>query len=289
MTAMTTTMLLDTSSLVYRAFFSVPKTITDHQGNPVNAVRGFMDMTARLKTEQSPDEIVAVFDNDWRPQFRVDAYPGFKSERPEEPPELTSQFELLPDVLDAAGLKRAEADGYEADDVIAALATKVKGKDRAVVVTGDRDLICLVRDPHVSVLFTLKGVTNLKRFDEAEVEESYGIQASLYSEFAMMRGDPSDGLPGVPGVGPKTAVKLLQQHGSIDTILEHTDEMTPKQRESFEASRDYLAAMRIVVPPVTDLTVEATNPKRDEAKLLKIAAKRNIEGPARRLMQALDG
>ena len=286
---MTTTMLLDTSSLVYRAFFSVPKTITDHQGNPVNAVRGFRDMTARLKTEQSPDEIVAVFDNEWRPQFRVDAYPGFKSERPEEPPELTSQFELLPEVLDAAGVKRAEADGYEADDVIAALATKVKGKDRAVVVTGDRDLICLVRDPHVSVLFTLKGVTNLKRFDEAEVEESYGIPASLYSEFAMMRGDPSDGLPGVPGVGPKTAVKLLQQHGSIDTILEHTEEMTPKQRESFEASRDYLAAMRIVVPPVTDLTVEATDPKRDEAKLLKIAAKRNIEGPARRLLQALDG
>jgi 5'-3' exonuclease len=289
MAAMTTTMLLDTSSLVYRAFFSVPKTITDHQGNPVNAVRGFMDMTARLKVEQSPDEIVAVFDNDWRPQFRVDAYPGFKSERPEEPPELTSQFELLPEVLDAAGVKRAEAKGYEADDVIAALSSKVKGKDRAVVVTGDRDLICLVRDPHVSVLFTLKGVTNLKRFDEATVEESYGIPPSLYSEFAMMRGDPSDGLPGVPGVGPKTAVKLLQQHGSIDTILEHTEEMTPKQRESFEASRDYLAAMRIVVPPVTDLTVEATDPKRDEAKLLGIAAKRNIEGPARRLLQALDG
>jgi 5'-3' exonuclease len=289
MASMTTTMLLDTSSLVYRAFFSVPKTITDHQGNPVNAVRGFMDMSARLKAEQEPDEIVAVFDNDWRPQFRVDAYPGFKSERPEEPPELTSQFELLPQVLDAAGMRRAEADGYEADDVIAALCAEIKGKDRAVVVTGDRDLICLVRDPHVSVLFTLKGVTNLKRFDEAAVEETYGIPASLYSEFAMMRGDPSDGLPGVPGVGPKTAVKLLQQHGSIDEILEHTDEMTPKQRESFEASRDYLAAMRIVVPPVTDLTVESTDPKRDEKLLLDIAAKRNIEGPARRLLQALDG
>ena len=286
---MTTTMLLDASSLVYRAFFSVPKTITDHDGNPVNAVRGMMDMTARLKTEQSPDEVVAVFDNDWRPQFRVDAYPGFKSERPEEPPELTAQFDLLPEVLDAAGVRRAEAEGYEADDVIAAMCAGIKGKDRAVVVTGDRDLICLVRDPHVSLLFTVKGVTNLKRFDEASVEEAYGIPPSLYSEFAMLRGDPSDGLPGVPGVGPKTAVKLLQQHGSIDAILEHTEEMTPKLRESFESSRDYLAAMRIVVPPVTDLTVEETDAKRDEKKLLKLAAKRNIEGPARRLLQALDG
>ena len=215
--------------------------------------------------------------------------PGFKSERPEEPPELTAQFELLPEVLDAAGMKRVEAEGYEADDVIATLCTGIKGKDRSVVVTGDRDLICLVRDPHVSVLFTLKGVTNLKRFDEAAVEETYGIPPSLYSEFAMMRGDPSDGLPGVPGVGPKTAVKLLQQHGSIDAILEHTEEMTPKQRESFEASRDYLAAMRIVVPPVTDLTVESTDSRRDEKKLLDLAAKRNIEGPARRLLQALGG
>lgn len=286
---MITRMLLDASSLVYRAFFSVPKTITDHDGNPVNAVRGFMDMTARLKVEQAPDEVVAVFDADWRPQFRVDAYPGFKAERPEEPEELTRQFELLPEVLDAAGVRRAEAAGYEADDVIATLAARVSGKDRAVVVTGDRDLICLVRDPHVSVLFTIKGVTNLKRFDEASVEEAYGIPPSLYSEFAMLRGDPSDGLPGVPGVGPKTAVKLIQQHGSIAEILEHIDELTPKLRESFESSRGYLEAMKVVVPPVTDLEVETVDPTRDEERLLTLAAKRNIEGPARRLLQALDG
>ena len=286
---MSTTMLLDASSLVYRAFFSVPKTITDHQGNPVNAVRGFMDMTARLKTERGPDSVVAVFDADWRPQFRVDAYPGFKAERPDEPPELTAQFELLPEVVDAAGLPRAEAAGYEADDVIATLCARVSGKDRAVVVTGDRDLICLVRDPHVSLLFTVKGVTNLKRFDEAAVEEAYGIPPSLYSEFAMLRGDPSDGLPGVAGVGPKTAVKLLGEYGSIDQILEHTEDLTPRLQKSFEEARGYLAAMRIVVPPVTDLEVESTVPARDEDKLLGLAAKRNIEGPARRLMQALDG
>ncbi|MGH2752831.1 MAG: 5'-3' exonuclease [Actinomycetota bacterium] len=284
---MSVTMLLDASSLVYRAFFSVPKTITDHSGNPVNAVRGFMDMSARLKIERGPDEVIAVFDADWRPAFRVAAYPGFKADRPEEPPELTTQFDLLPAVLDAAGMPRAEASGYEADDVIATLCATVSGDDRALVVTGDRDLICLVRDPHVGILFTLKGVTNLKLFDEAAVEETYGLPPSRYSEFAMLRGDPSDGLPGVPGVGPKTAVKLLREYGSIDEVIAHSEDLTPRLRQAFDSSREYLAAMRTVVPPVTDLKVESTVMTRDEERLLRLAAQHNIEGPARRLLQAL--
>lgn len=287
---MTTTMYLDTSSLFYRAFYSVPKTITDDSGRPVNALRGLMDMTARLKVEQGPDRIVAVLDNDWRPAFRVEAYDGYKSERPEEPEELTYQFELLPEVLDLVGMPRAEAEGYEADDVIATYAAATSGDDRSLIVTGDRDLLCLVRDPHVQLLFTLKGVSQMKRFDEAEVETSYGVAPDRYCDFAMLRGDSSDGLPGVPGVGPKTAVKLLTEHGSIDGIFDHLETLTPKLRESFDASRDYLKAMEAVVPPRTDSPAEITaEGEPDEGALMSFAGKHNLDGPATRLLKALRG
>ncbi len=281
-------MFLDAPSLIYRAFFSVPKTITDPSGQPVNAVRGFLDMTATLKTEWQPDEIVAVMDADWRPQFRVDAYPDYKSGRQDEPEELTPQFEMLPEILDLAGIRRAEAAGFEADDVIATLCHNISGDDRGLVVTGDRDMLCLVRDPHVRILFTLKGVRVLQGFDEAAVADKYGIPPRLYSEFAMLRGDPSDGLPGVPGIGPVRAAKLLSEFGSIDGILENASGLPPKQAAAFEGARGYLGAVRVVVPPVTDVPFEATKPDGPDAeRLMAIARDKNLESPATRLLQAV--
>lgn len=283
-------MYLDTSSLVYRAFFAVPKSITGPGGQPVNAVRGFMDMTARLKVEYGPDEVVAVLDNDWRPKFRVDAYAGYKSERPEEPEELTPQFQMLPEILDMAGIARAEAEGYEADDVIATYAAATPPGERVLIVTGDRDLLCLVRDPEVGLLFTVKGVSQLKEFHEADVAETYGIPARLYCEFAMLRGDPSDGLPGVKGIGPKTAVKLLTEYGSIENVFENLGELSPKLASALDASRDYLRAMEDVVPPRVDAQIEATAPKEpDEDALMAFAGRHNLDGPATRLIAAMKG
>jgi 5'-3' exonuclease len=285
-----TTFLIDAPSLVYRAFFSLPKTMTDRHGTSINAVRGFMDMTTTLIVQRRPDEVVCVFDADWRPQFRVDIYPGYKAERPEDPPELPPQFDVIAKILDAAGVVRAETSGLEADDVIGAMAQKVGGDERATVVTGDRDLLCLVRDPHVRVLFPVKGTKQMKEFDEAVVEASYGIPPRLYGEFAMLRGDNSDGLPGVPGVGPKTAVKLLNDYGSIDGIYEHLGELPDRQRKMFDESRDYLDKMKMVVGLVYDAEIAATERHEpDEAALRELGEEHNLGSSVGRLLQALRG
>jgi len=282
------TFYLDAPSLVYRAFFALPKTLTDDHGNSVNAVRGFMDMVTTLLVQRRPDEVVAVFDADWRPQFRVDAYPGYKSERAEDPPELPPQFDIIAEVLDAAGMVRAETSGLEADDVIATLVSGLGGDDRAVVVTGDRDLICLVRDPHVKVLFPVKGTKEMAELDEAAVQAKYGIPARLYTEFAMLRGDNSDGLPGVPGVGPKTAVTLLHRYGSIDGIYANLGELSERHRKAFESSFDYLVAMETVVELVRDAEVAATSRHEPDEDLLRaLGEKHNLGSSVGRLLQAL--
>ena len=284
------TYYLDAPSLVYRAFFALPKTLTDDHGNSINAVRGFMDMVTTLIVQRRPDSVVSVFDADWRPQFRVDAYPGYKAERAEDPPELPPQFDIIAAVLDAAGMVRAETPGLEADDVIATLVATVTGNDRAVVVTGDRDLICLVRDPHVRLLFPVKGTKEMAEFDEAAVEEKYGIPPRLYTDFAMMRGDNSDGLPGVPGVGPKTAVTLLKKYGSIDGIYANLADLSERQRKSFEASFDYLVAMETVVELVYDADVDATGPHEPDEELMKeLGEKHNLGSSVGRLLQARTG
>ncbi|MDQ3752706.1 MAG: 5'-3' exonuclease, partial [Actinomycetota bacterium] len=267
-----TRLLLDAPTLVYRAFFALPTKVTDSKGRPVNAVRGFLDMTARLIRDHPEGEIVAVFDADWRPKFRVDAYPGYKAERPEDPPELPPQFDVITEVLDAAGVKRAEAPGLEADDAIATLVAQLGQGDRASVVTGDRDLLALVRDPHVELLFPVKGLSDPTRFDEAAVEAKYGIRPALYPDFATLRGDSSDGLPGVEGVGPVRAAKLLNQWESIDGILEHLEELPPKQAQAFEKARDYLEAMKTVVRLVYDADLDQTEAASpDEATIRALA------------------
>lgn len=283
-------LLLDAPSLVYRAFFGVPREVMSPAGFPVNAVRGFLDMLTQLWTRQRPTEVVAVMDADWRPRFRVDAYPPFKAARPDEPEELSRQFTLLNQVLDAFGIERAEAAGLEADDVLATLAGRVHGDDRALIVTGDRDLLCLVRDPQVRLLFTVRGVTELKVYDDAAVEQFYGIPPRLYVEFATLRGDPSDGLPGVKGIGPTRAAKLLAEHGSIGGILENLGSLPQAQAAAFEAAAGYLEAMKVVVPPVADAEVDRTTSHPPDRELIaRLARGHNIAGPASRLLQALTG
>lgn len=282
-------LLLDVSSLMYRAFFALPTSIKDPQGNPVNAVRGFLDMTKSLIADHKPDEVIAIFDADWRPEFRVRAYAGYKAQRAEDPAELPRQFEILPEILDAAGIARAEAPGLEADDAIATLLEQLGDEDEALVVTGDRDLLALVRDPSVRVLFTVKGVRNLEEFDEAAVEAKYGIPPSLYPAFATLRGDPSDGLPGVPGVGPKRAIALLGEHGSIEGILSAATSLPAKQAHAFDEARDYLAAMQTVVTLVSDAPIEGTKGGTlDKAKLEELAERHGLGGSARRLTEVLE-
>ena len=286
---MADTYIIDAPSLVYRAFFSYPTTVTDGRGNPVNAVRGFMEMVTHLISDRRPDHLVNVFDSNFRPDFRVAAYPGYKAQRPEDPPELPRQFHVIAEVLDAAGMIRAESDGLEADD---AIATLVESAERfpITVVTGDRDLLALVRDPDVKVLFPLKGLKEVTEFSESDVEEKYKVPPRLYPEFATLRGDSSDGLPGVQGIGPKRAALLLTEHGSIEGILANLDKLPPKQAEAFESAREYLIAMKTVVALVKDAPITATEPHPPDEELLKeLAEVHNLGSSASRLLQALKG
>ncbi|MBA2272921.1 MAG: 5'-3' exonuclease [Actinobacteria bacterium] len=284
-----TRLLLDAPSLVYRAFFALPTTVTDPQGRPVNAVRGFLDMTARLVTDRSGAEVVAVFDADWRPKVRVDAYPGYKAQRPDDPPELPPQFGVIAEVLDAAGVKRVEAPGLEADDAIATLVARLEDGARASVVTGDRDLLGLVKDPQVDLLFPVKGLSDPTRFDEAAVEAKYGVRPSLYPAFATLRGDSSDGLPGVAGIGPVRAAKLLNEWGSIDGILDHLEALPPKQAEAFAEARDYLETMKMVVPLVVDAELEQTQGGApDEERVRSLAEEHGLGSSSARFLRALN-
>lgn len=286
---MADTYITDAPSLVYRAFFSYPTTVTDDRGNPVNAVRGFMEMITRLISDRRPDVLINVFDSNFRPDFRVAAYPGYKAQRPEDPPELPRQFHVIEEVLDAVGMVRAESEGLEADDAIATLVTDAK-RFPITVVTGDRDLLALVRDPQVNVLFPLKGLREVTEFTEKDVQEKYGVPPSLYSEFATLRGDSSDGLPGVAGIGPKRAALLLAEYGSIEGILDNLDKLPPKQAQSFEAARDYLEAMKTVVGLVYTAPITATEAHPpDEALLKELTEVHNLGSSTTRLLQAMKG
>jgi 5'-3' exonuclease len=283
-------LLLDTSSLTYRAFFALPSSIKTPDGRPINAVHGYLDMTANLAREHRPDEIVHVFDHDWRPAERVAAYPGYKSERPPDPEGLPEQFDVLREVLGAFGQTVAEAPGWEADDAIGALCTAAAGDDAVDVVTGDRDLLQLVDDgpPRIRVLFTLKGVSQLGTFDEQGVLDKYGIPAARYADFAALRGDPSDGLPGVKGVGEKTARTLITAYPSIPALLDDIGAQTPRLSSSLDEARGYLDAMTRVVPVRRDVEVTMQSGARDEARLEALAEQHRLGNPVRRLREALD-
>lgn len=285
---MTYTLLLDTSSLTYRAFFALPDSITDDAGQPVNALRGYLDMTARLVTDHRPDEVLHVFDADWRPAGRVAAYPEYKGARAPDPEGLPEQFPMLRDVLHTMGQTCLEAPGWEADDALAVLCKGVEAPDRIDVVTGDRDLIQLVRDPVVRVLYTLRGVSELRVFDAAEVQERYKVPPERYVDFAILRGDPSDGLPGVPGIGEKTAQRLVAKYPTLDALIADADAQTPKMAERLRAAGEYITAMRAVVPLRNDVDLRRVEGARDDSKADELAAAHSIDGPVGRLRAAID-
>jgi 5'-3' exonuclease len=289
-------LLLDASSLVYRAYFALPTSITDGRGKPVNAAHGYLDMCARLVRDRRPDEVVHAFDADWRPAPRVERFDGYKATRAAEPEDLGPQFDVLASVLAAAGMTLAEAPGWEAEDAIGTLCARASRRDRIEIVTGDRDLIQLVRDPVVRLLFTRRGVSELDDLDEAAVEAKYGVPPSRYVDFATLRGDPSDGLPGVPGIGEKTARALVQAYPSIQEMLEEaTGRATrkplkgaPGLKARLAAAADYVAAMRDVVPIRTDLDLVVDRDDRDDVALDRLAGRHRLGGPVRRLREALD-
>ena len=254
-------MLLDTASLYFRAFFGVPETVRAPDGTPVNAVRGLLDMITRLVRARPPAGLVACWDADWRPAFRVAAIPSYKAHRlsadgtEETPPGLAAQVPVIEEVLRAAGLAIAGAPGFEADDVMATLAARSAGP--VDVVTGDRDLFQLVDDARgVRILYTLRGLMNLDVIDETAVTAKYDIPGRAYADFAALRGDPSDGLPGVPGVGEKTAAALIRTFGSIDGIITALDAghggFPRGSRDKLEKARNYLDVALSVVRVVDD-------------------------------------
>ena len=300
MTAGVRRLLLDTSSLFYRAYFALPVSILGNDGMPVNALRGYLDMTAQLLREQRPDEVIHCYDAEWRPPARVAAHDGYKAVRATqtEPESLPEQIAVLRTVLDLLGAVQAEAPGWEADDAIATLAEHSGPHDQVDVVTGDRDLLQLVRDGErpVRVLFTLKGVSQLATFDEAAVLDKYGIPAARYADFATLRGDPSDGLPGVKGVGEKTARDLVRAFPSLPALVEAAQSLPPggtvpglpgAVAAKVRSAVDYLDAMAAVVPVRRDVEVVVRRPTADLDAVVALAERHRIEGPVERLVAAL--
>ena len=293
-------MLLDTPSLYFRAFFGVPDSIRAPDGTPVNAVRGLLDFIARLVTDRSPTHLVAAMDADWRPDFRVAAIPSYKAHRvatgdqEQVPDPLVPQVAIIEDVLAALGVPTIGVDGYEADDVIGTIATH---SPRAVdVVTGDRDLFQLVDDARaVRILYIARGVGRHEVVDEAFVTGKYAIPGRAYADFATLRGDPSDGLPGVAGVGEKTAAALVTKYGSLEGILAALDSgdtgMPAGARTKLAAAADYLAVAPVVVATANDVPVPAYDGvipagPADPERLLELSQRWGLDSSLNRVLTA---
>ena len=285
-------LMIDCASLTYRAYHAIP-VATAPDGSEVHAIRGFLDFTSRLLTDRRPSRLWVALDADWRPAFRVDALPTYKTHRvaaaAEDLDPVAPQMVMLEHVLDALGISTASAAGFEAEDVIATLAKRTT--EPVEVVTGDRDLYALVADPHVTVLYTLRGVSELAHVDAAWIAQKYGIPGDRYLDYALLRGDPSDGLPGVAGIGEKTASRLLARYGSLDAILAASD-LSPAVRAKLRASADYLIAARRVVAPVTDCPVtggDGTIPRTpaNQTMLLELAQRHSLESAVSRLLNVL--
>ena len=248
--------LLDGSSLVFRAFFALPEDLATSSGTVTNAVHGFVSMLIMLLRDHAPSGIAVAFDRS-APTFRDEIVPDYKGHRPEVPETLRPQFDLVRAVLDSLGIVRADLDEYEADDILATLATQARDAGReVVVVTGDRDCFQLVEDPHVTVLYTRRGLSDTVRYDEAGIEERYGVRPAMYPLLAALRGDPSDNLAGVPGVGEKTAAKLVKAYGSLDGIFAHVGELTPKLRENLASSEEVVRRNARIIPLVRDVPLD---------------------------------
>ncbi|WP_051133161.1 5'-3' exonuclease [Nocardia paucivorans] len=309
-------MLLDGASLWFRAFHAIPEKITAPDGRPVNALRGFTDMVAALITRYRPGRLVVCLDLDWRPGFRVDLVPTYKTHRlataadadpgaEEVPDTLTPQVDMIMQVLAAAGIATGGAEGLEADDVLGTLATQELA-DPVIVVSGDRDLLQLVRDTPqspVRVLYAGRGLAKAELFGPAEVAAKYGVPQEnagpAYADMATLRGDSSDGLPGVPGIGEKTAAGLISRFGSLETLMAAIDDpdadIAQGVRAKLRNAQDYLKAAAPVVRVVRDATVMLSRPDilhpapADPDKLRELAATYNAASPVERLIEAITG
>ena len=306
-------LLLDTASLYYRAFFGIPDTIRSPDGIPVNAVRGLLDMTARLIVSRRPSRLVACWDDDWRPAFRVEAIPSYKAHRvvtgttdvEETPGLLSPQIPVIVEVLAALGIARVGAPGFEADDVIGTLVAREVAAPPSLrspveIVTGDRDLFQLVDDAAgVRVLYTSRGVTDLDVVDQPRLRARYGVPTGqAYADMAVLRGDPSDGLPGVRGIGEKTAVALLDRYGDLAGVLAARDsgdrDLTATQRARLTEAADYLAVAPGVVrvapdAPVGELEDVMPPIPADPAALVALAERWGLASSVTRIVRAMSG
>nr|WP_208388361.1 5'-3' exonuclease [Microbacterium halimionae] len=259
-------MLLDTASLYFRAFYGVPDTVRSPDGVPVNAARGLLDIITKLVTVYEPTHIVACWDDDWRPQWRVDLVPSYKAHRVAEivatgpdveevPDSLEAQLPLIRDALAVVGIAVLGAPGYEADDVIGTLASSAEIP--VDIVTGDRDLFQLIDDVRdIRVIYTAKGMSHLEVMTEQTLRDKYGVTGAQYADFATLRGDSSDGLPGVRGVGDKTAAALLSAHGDLAGVIseaDHGDALSPNLQAKIRDAAEYLAVAPQVVAVARDV------------------------------------
>ena len=308
---MTTTrplMLLDSAAMYFRAFYALPDSMRAPDGTPVNAVRGMLDMVARLATDLEPSGIVACWDDDWRPQWRVDLIPSYKAHRVEEvsddaatpdveevPDLLSPQVEVIAEMLPLLGIPVIGAAEHEADDVIGTIASTHDGP--VDVITSDRDLFQVVDDAReVRVVYTGRGMSKLEYVTDSWLTDSYGIGADQYVDYAVLRGDPSDGLPGVAGIGEKTARDLLQQHGDLLGIVRAAADpgssLRPAVRRNIVAAADYLLRAPTVVHVVRDLDLPPIDAGRgigedDRAEFEGLAERWGLGDSAKRALTAL--
>lgn len=305
------TMLLDTAAMYFRAFYGVPDSVKAPDGSPVNAVRGLLDAIAKLVTTYRPTRLLACWDDDWRPAWRVDLIPSYKTHRVvelvpsgpdvEEVPDLLSpQVPVIVEALTALGIPIVGATGYEADDVIGTLSTTATGP--VDIVTSDRDLFQLVDDERgVRVINTARGMSNIELVTDAVVEQRYGITARQYADFATLRGDPSDGLPGVAGIGEKTAAALLREYHDLEGLVaaaaDPSSGLTKAQRAKIDAAADYLLVAPTVVKVARDLDLEVTGSggrlrgvdDGARAAVTALAERWGLGSSVERVVAALDG
>lgn len=296
-----TLLLIDSASLWYRAYYGMPDTLISPSGAPVNAIRGFLDMTARLINLYNPDRIALCLDGDWRPSWRVDLFPEYKSNRleedeeEEEPETLTPQIPAIIDLFDALGFPILGADDYEADDVIATLANTQSGPVR--IATGDRDLFQVVSDKKdIKVIYLAKGISSHDLVDESWISEKYQIPGDRYGLFAMIRGDASDGLPGIRGIGEKGAAQLANQFKDMESVLADLTNSTPtipdKLAKRILADLDYATKATRLVSCVTDIRlpdVVLNSPKepRDRKKVVALEEEFGLKTSIQRIKSAL--
>jgi len=259
-----TLLLLDSASLWYRAFFGMPDTLLSPSGEPINAIKGFLDMSARLINQYQPSRLVACLEGDWRPSWRVELFPGYKANRvdesgeEEEPDTLGPQIPILLDILEALGIPMVGVDDYEADDIMATFSVKERGP--TYVATGDRDLFQLVDDKRrVKIVYLAKGISNHDLVDRAWIKNRYEIPGERYALFAMLRGDASDGLPGVRGIGEKGAALIANNFATIEDALAAAhagdEKLTPALRKKLIEGADYVAIAPKLVHCALDVPI----------------------------------